>query len=216
MLVVVHFYAGILALLHDGAPVRAADHFAAAASVAKYQFTRFGEYRDPETPALEVQALSWRVNALAGCVPEAVPAAIDDLEAAIDRTGADPTGVARLRTLPARRLAVTWPRRVRLKLGRRKRAAENRLTHWRRGAASASPPALVPAAYSRSIFEWSPSIRRRAFGSCAERLTSTSRPISESAIPPTPMIRLCASTTECSSSESRISHSAAIDVNGPI
>jgi hypothetical protein len=134
VLVVAHFYVGLLALLRDNEPARAADHFAAAAAVAKRQFTIFGVYRDPESPELELQALSYRVSALARCAPEAVPAAIDDLEAAVERIGRDSTGVDRLRALPVPGIAGTWRRRVRFALGRRQRATASLLTHWQRVA----------------------------------------------------------------------------------
>jgi SAM-dependent methyltransferase len=134
VLVVVHFYVGLLVLLLDKDPARAADHFAAAAWVARAPFERNGYYVDPESPALELEALSWRINALAGCAPDAVPAAIDDLEAAQARTGATPHDIARLRALPVRRLAVGRLRRSRLALTRWRQARIGRRTHRRREA----------------------------------------------------------------------------------
>jgi len=132
VLVVADYYVGLLALLLDRDLARAAQHFAAAAAVSKSQYAMFGVYRDPESPALEIQALSYRVEILARCDPAAAPAALADLEQAAERTGTDEHEIARARARAVHALATTWQSRLRFGVGRRKRATEHRFRHWQR------------------------------------------------------------------------------------
>lgn len=90
VLIVVHYYVGVLRLFHDQDPHAAVGQFTAAAAVGAAQFRAHGEYRDSETPTLEFLALAHRAIALAQIDRDAVPGAIADLDAALARGAGSP------------------------------------------------------------------------------------------------------------------------------
>ncbi len=99
VLVPIHYYIGMLTLTDAQDPVRAARHLAAAAAVAKSYFDLHGGYHDPETPLIESLALAHRAVALSRFDPDAVPAALDDLDRALARGAGSAAVVAEPRAL---------------------------------------------------------------------------------------------------------------------
>ena len=85
VLVVAHYYVGVLHLVHHRNPELAAEHFVAAAAVAKAQYEKEGLYIDPETPVLEVIALGHQALALAEFDPDAVPSVLAVMDDAVRR-----------------------------------------------------------------------------------------------------------------------------------
>ena len=99
VLVPIHYYIGMLTLTDAQDPVLAAGHLAAAAAVAKSYFDLHGGYHDPETPLIESLALAHRAVALSRFDPDAVPAALDDLDRALARGAGSAAVVAEPRAL---------------------------------------------------------------------------------------------------------------------
>lgn len=89
-LVVIHHFAGLVALNHERDPRAAAEHFNASAAVGKAQFDVHGLYPDPETPTCEFRSLGHRALALAQFDPDAVPDALAELDEAVARGAGDP------------------------------------------------------------------------------------------------------------------------------
>ena len=94
-LVVIHYFLGILALNHDGDPRAAVAQFEASAAVGAAQFRVYGLYPDPETPTYEFLSLAHRALALAQFDPDAVSAALAEMDDAVARRGAGDADLAR-------------------------------------------------------------------------------------------------------------------------
>jgi len=106
VLSIIYFHLGLLRLWHERSPRRAAACFAAAASAGAAQFDIFGQYRDPETPAVEALARCHLALALARFAPHEVDAVLDELERGADRGAGDAQFVADSRARVNAELAI--------------------------------------------------------------------------------------------------------------
>ncbi len=88
-LIVVHYYVGVIELVHRRNPQLAADHFAAAAAVGLAQYEKHNLYPDPETPLLDLLARCHLALALAQFDPDRVPEALRGMDEAVARGAGD-------------------------------------------------------------------------------------------------------------------------------
>jgi hypothetical protein len=126
VLAVIYYNLGLLKLLYQRAPKRAAMYFSAAAWVGKEVFDRCGLYPDPETAVVEALSRGNLALALAHFAPEEVEGVLAGLDAALQRGAGDSEMVASYRARVEAELALRRTRRGRAY--RRARAVAGRVT----------------------------------------------------------------------------------------